>query len=396
MPSEPIPLCEPFLGGREREYVDAVLESGWVSTAGAFVNQFETAFAARLGQPEAVAVASGTAALHLALLAAGVCPNDEVLVPSMTFIASANAVRYAGAWPVFADAESDTWQMDVVQVRDFLETACTHGADGVIHRATGRRVAALLPVHILGHPVDMAALRDAALGLPIIEDATESLGALCHGQPAGTIGEIGCFSFNGNKLITSGGGGMVVARDPATLRRIRHLSTQAKLPGNEYIHDEVGFNYRLTNLQAALGFGQFEQIDRFLERKRTIADTYRHELAGLPGVTFQAEAEWARSAWWLFTALFPDSRGLIRCLAENQIAARPLWQPMHRSAPHAASPSLPCPVADRLFADAVSLPSSVGLSEADQARVCAVIRRFVAENLGESQPSHHNHSHVPR
>jgi perosamine synthetase len=373
---EPIPLCEPSLSGREREYVDEVLRSGWVSSAGPFVNRFEEAFAARLGTPGAVAVASGTAALHLALLACGVRPGDEVLVSAMTFIAPANAVRYAGAWPVFIDADPRTWQMDVAQVRTFLETDCRRTAGGLVNRHTGRRISAILPVHILGHPVDMDALLAAAEphGLPVIEDATESLGAFCRGRAVGTIGRVGCFSFNGNKLITSGGGGMVVSHDPQILRTVRHLSTQAKLPGNEYIHDAIGFNYRLTNLQAALGFAQFEQVDDFLQKKRAIADTYRRALAGIPGLEFQREADWARSAWWLFTILAEGSRDLIRALADENIQSRPLWQPMHRSTPHADSFALPCPVADRLFEGGISLPSSVSLPPDDQKRVCEVLR----------------------
>lgn len=384
MPSrpEPIPLCEPSLTGREREYVDECLRTGWVSTAGLFVNRFEAAFAERLGQSGAVAVASGTAAIHLALLAVGVQPGEEVLVSSMTFIAPANAIRYAGAWPVFIDAEPDFWQMDLRIVREFLSGECEKTSDGLINLRSGRRVSAILPVHILGHPVDMDALMEIAaeFGLKVIEDSTESLGALCRNRPAGTIGHVGCFSFNGNKLITSGGGGMVVSSDPRVLKTVRHLSTQAKEPGNEYIHDHIGFNYRLTNVQAALGVAQLEQVDDFLKRKRAIAGTYHNELRDVPDVEFQSEASWARSAWWLFTILADSSRELITALAAEGISSRPLWQPMHRSAPHAGSFALPCPVADRLFERGVSLPSSAGLSPTDQRRVCEAIRKQAVQH----------------
>lgn len=384
MPSDltPIPLCDPSLNGREREYVDEVLRSGWVSSAGLFVNKFEAAFAGRLDLPEAVAVASGTAALHLALLAVGVRPGDEVLVSSMTFIAPANAVRYVGAWPVFIDAEPDSWQMDLRIVREFLEKECHRTPEGLLNRATGRRISAILPVHILGHPVDMEGLMEIAWAydLKVIEDATESLGASIHGRAAGTIGHVGCFSFNGNKLITSGGGGMVVSGDLAVLKHIRHLSTQAKEPGNEYIHHEIGFNYRLTNVQAALGFAQFEQLDNFLRKKRAISEIYHRELGTVPGIGFQKEAGWARSAWWLFTILTEDSRGLIAALGGGKISARPLWQPMHLSAAHSGSQALPCPVASRLFERGVSLPSSFGLTEADQLRVCEAIRQWAASH----------------
>ncbi len=384
MSSRPIPLCEPSLTGREREYVDECLSTGWVSTAGPFVNRFEAAFAERLGLPEAVAVASGTAAIHLALLAVGVQPNDEVLVSSMTFIAPANAVRYVGAWPVFIDAEPDFWQMDLRIVREFLLRDCERTPDGPINRHTGRRISAILPVHILGHPVDLDGLMEIAgeYGLKVIEDSTESLGAFCRSRPTGTIGHVGCFSFNGNKLITSGGGGMVVSADPQILKTVRHLSTQAKEPGNEYIHDQIGFNYRLTNVHAALGFAQLEQVDEFLQKKRAIAEIYRRELRAVPGLEFQTEADWARSAWWLFTILADSSRELIVALSAEGISSRPLWQPMHCSAPHAGSFTLPCPVADRLFARGVSLPSSVSLTPFDQRRVCEAILTQAA------QPSH--------
>jgi len=382
MPSDltPIPLCDPSLSGREREYVDEVLRSGWVSSAGLFVNKFEAAFAERLGQPEAVAVASGTAALHLSLLAVGVKPDDEVLVSSMTFIAPANAVRYVGAWPVFIDAEPDSWQMDPRIVRNFLEKECQRTPGGLFNRSTGRRISAIMPVHILGHPVDMNEIMEIATAydLKVIEDATESLGAFIHNRPAGTIGHVGCFSFNGNKLITSGGGGMVVSSDPQTLKHIRYLSTQAKEPGNEYIHHEIGFNYRLTNVQAALGYAQFEQLDDFLSKKREISAIYHRELSTVPGIEFQKEADWATSAWWLFTILTEGSRGLISALATEKISARPLWQPMHLSPAHSGSLALPCPVATCLFERGISLPSSVGLSVDDQLRVCEAIRHWAA------------------
>lgn len=384
MPSEVgelIPLCEPSMGAREREYVDECVRSGWVSSVGSFVNRFESEFAARLGVSGAVAVSSGTAALHLALLAAGVRLDEEVLVSSMTFIAPANAVRYAGAWPVFVDAEPEHWQMDVRLLAEFLDSECESRADGVFNRATGRRVSAILPVHILGHPVDMDAVMEIAgrYELKVVEDATESLGAKVRGRPAGTIGHAGCFSFNGNKLITTGGGGMVVSAYKEICRGVRYLSTQAKELGNEYIHKTVGFNYRLTNVQAALGCAQLERVDEFLERKRSIARSYFEALARVPGVLCQREAGWAESAWWLFTILVDparfgrSARELIDALARDGVSSRPLWQPLHLSSAHACSPPASCPVASRLFEQGVSLPSSVGLTEASQRRVCESI-----------------------
>lgn len=385
MPSEtgsiPIPLCEPFLGGREREYVDECLRTGWVSSVGRFVNRFEEEFASRLGIQGAVAVSSGTAALHLALLAVGVKPDDEVLVSTLTFIAPANAIRYVGARPIFIDAEPAHWQMDVHLVREFLENDCERREEGLFNRFSGRRVSAILPVHILGHPVDMDALMQVAeaFDLKVVEDSTESLGATVRSRPTGTIGHVGCFSFNGNKLITTGGGGMVVSPDPQVTQYVRYLSTQAKDPGTEYIHREIGFNYRLTNVQAALGCAQLEQLDAFLDKKQEIAERYSEMLQDLPGLLLPSVAPWAQSCFWLFTVrLDPDhapvtSREMAKILAEENIITRPLWQPLHLSPAH-HSLETPRPVAEALFEQALSLPCSVGLPKADTNKVCRAIR----------------------
>jgi perosamine synthetase len=300
----------------------------------------------------------------------------------MTFIAPANAIRYVGAWPVFIDADPDYWQMDVGKVEDFLKNDCIQRPEGLFNRVTGRKVTAVLPVHILGHPVDMDALELVALryGLKIIEDATESLGAKVRNRPVGTIGDVGCFSFNGNKLMTTGGGGMVVSKNPEICGKVRYLSTQAKEPGNEYIHKSVGYNYRLTNIQAAIGCAQLEQIDNFLEKKRLLAQRYINSLNGLSGIHLQKEAGWATSAYWLFTVLVNEvgfgctSRQLIEKMRQDGITCRPLWEPMHRSLAHHDSLLTSCPMADLLFERGISLPSSVGLSNRDQERVCASIQ----------------------
>lgn len=386
MPSNasPIPLCEPFLGGNERAYVDECISTGWISSVGSFVDRFESEFAQRVGTSRAVAVSSGTAALHLALVAVGVQPNDEVLVSSLTFIAPANAIRYVGAWPVFIDAEPDHWQMDLDAVEAFLTNDCHRTSDGLINRHTHRRVSAILPVHILGHPVDMDRLMEIANAhhLKVVEDAAESLGATVRGRPVGTFGDVGCFSFNGNKLVTTGGGGMAIARDEILTQHIKHLSTQAKLPGNEYIHNEIGFNYRLTNLQAALGCAQLEQIDTFLAAKHRIAQTYQSLLAPIPGISFQKEASWAKSAWWLFTILIDETRfGLsardtIAALSHHAISARPLWQPISSSPAHAPRP---CPNAEALFARAISLPSSVSLTLPSTQSVCSTLAKLAKQ-----------------
>jgi len=376
-----IPLCVPEIHGNEWSYIKECLDTNFVSSVGPFVDRFESELALRIGTKYAVATASGTAALHISLLVAGVQPGDEVIVSTLTFIAPVNAIRYVGAWPVFIDAEPDFWQMDPEKLNEFLVNDC-HVVHGELHnRSTGRRVRAIMPVHILGHPVDMDPVLEAAhrYGLPVIEDATESLGAEYKGKPTGHIGGIGCFSFNGNKIITTGGGGMLVTDNPDWALKAKYLTTQAKDDAFEFIHNEVGFNYRLTNIQAALGCAQLEQLDDNINSKRRIADTYRAGLTGTLGVTLMKEADWAFSIFWMYTILVDpvrsgmDSRGLMRRLAEQNIQARPLWQPAHLSPAHRGAYAVNCSNAERLNQQAVSLPSSVGLKHLEQERVINTI-----------------------
>lgn len=378
---EPVPLAVPEIRGNEWAYVRECLDTGWVSSAGAYVDRFEAAVAAAAGTRFAVATTSGTAALHTAMLVAGVERDDEVLVPALTFIAPANAVRYVGAWPLFVDAEPWFGQMDVGRAAEFLRGCAAR--DGVVRNPrTGRRIRALLPVHILGHPVDLDPLLEEArrLGLPVIEDATESLGASYRGRPVGHLGDLACFSFNGNKLVTTGGGGMLVTDDEAVARRARYLSTQAKDDAIEYVHGAVGYNYRLTNLQAAMGVAQLEQLAGFLAAKRRIAARYTEAVESIAGLQAMAEAPWATSAWWMYTirvseaAYGMDSRELMRCLAQRQIQTRPLWQPLNRSPAHADAPPAECPIAEEWNRTALSLPCSVGLAPEAQDRVIEALR----------------------
>ena len=376
-----IPLSVPDLSGTELSYLQECISTNWLSSSGPFVHKFETELAKYVGVSQAVATSSGTAALHIALLIAGIEPNDEVLLPTLTFIAPANAVRYCGAWPVFIDADPKTWQMDVKKAALFIDEECMSEDGYIINRNSGRRVKAILPVHLLGHPVDMAAVMELAdkNGLHVIEDATESLGTKYYGQMLGSIGHVGVFSFNGNKLITSGGGGAVVTESPELAARARYLSTQAKEDSIEYIHHEIGYNYRLTNVQAAIGLAQIEDIDRRLERKRAIAKRYQSELKDLQGITTPVEPNGTLSSWWLYTILVEktfgiDSRSLLKILESKSIQARPLWQPLHRSPAHNDVSAYGGTVADHIYASALSLPSSVGLSETDISRVTQVIK----------------------
>ena len=376
-----VPLCVPVVRGNEWSYVKECLDTGWVSSVGSYVDRFEREMAARAGTPHAVATVNGTSALHIALLVAGVQPEDEVLVSTLTFIAPANAVRYAGAWPVFIDAEQDYWQMDPARVAEFLRERCER-RDGVLrNRRTGRRVKAIIPVHILGHPVDLDPILALAreFGLAVIEDATESLGARYRGRPLGQLGDMACFSFNGNKIITTGGGGMITTASAAFASKAKYLTTQAKDDPLEYEHHEIGYNYRLTNLQAAMGCAQLEQLDAYIKRKRDTARFYSAALAGVRGISCMQQAPWAESIAWLFTirvdaaAFGMDSRALLRRLDAEKIQTRPLWQPMHRSLAHAGSEVVGGEVADALCRDCLSLPCSADISDAQRERVAAAI-----------------------
>lgn len=379
-----IGLCVPYLGGREAEYLAECIATNYVSSVGPFVARFERAIADYVGTRFAVAAVNGTAALHLALLAVGVKPDDEVLVSTLSFIAPANAVRYCGAWPVFIDAEIQHWQMNPAAVAEFLEDRCVVREGLTVNVTTGRIVRAIVPVHILGHPVDMDLILELSrrYGLSVVEDATESLGARYRGRQVGTLGDIACLSFNGNKLITTGGGGMVITNNRKFAECCAYLSTQAKDDPIEYVHRAVGFNYRLTNIPAALGCAQMERIDDHIAAKRRIALRYASDLRAIPGLRPQAEATWAESIWWMTTIRVDreeyglKSREVMHALQQRGIATRPLWQPLHRSPAHTAAvesnPS-PCPIAERLASEALSLPSSVGLTESEQEKVVSAL-----------------------
>lgn len=377
-----IPLSVPEIRGNEWKYIKECLDTGWVSSVGSFVERFEVEVAATVGARYAVATASGTAALHIALLVAGVEEDDEVLVPALTFIAPANAVRYVGAWPRFVDVDPDYWQMDPEKVVTFLDQECRWANGELRNKTTGRRIKAIVPVHILGHPVDMDPIRDAArkYNLVTIEDGTESLGAKYKDRMVGHLGDIACFSFNGNKIITSGGGGMIVTENASWAERARYLTTQARDSAVEYIHNSIGFNYRLTNIQAAMGVAQLERLDEYLERKQRHARAYAQALCEVPGVAVPREAAWAVHTFWLYTILVDpyeygcSSRELIALLKSRHIESRPLWMPIPMTPAHRQSDGTPMDVSRRLYERAVSLPSSVGLTAEERGEVIGVIR----------------------
>lgn len=380
-PNGVIPLCVPEIRGREWEYLKDCLDTGWVSSVGPYVDRFEREIANYVGVKHAVATVNGTAALHTALLVAGIEPEDEVLVSNLTFIAPANAIRYVGAYPVFIDAERQYWQLDPQRVADFLNDECSAIDGRLYNKQTGRRVRAILPVHILGHPVDLDPILELAhkYNLCVIEDATEALGAEYKGARVGKAGDIACFSFNGNKLITTGGGGMLVTDNADYAQQAKYLTTQAKDDSLEYIHNHVGYNYRLTNTQAALGCAQLEQLDEYIEIKRRTADYYLETLQSVPGITPMGQAKWAYSTFWMYTILVDaveygmDSRALLRHLDRVGIQTRPLWQPMNLSPVYRDTVSSTYPVSRDLNRDALSLPCSVGITTEELAVVTDAI-----------------------
>jgi perosamine synthetase len=386
-----VPLAVPEIRGNEWCYVKECLDSSWVSSVGSYVDRFEQMVAQQSGTRFAVATVNGTSALHISLLLAGVEAGDEVLVSTLTFIAPVNAIRYVGAWPVFIDAEPTYWQMDPTRVVEFLERECLWKDGALYNRHTGRRVKAIVPVHVLGHPADVDQIVEAAkkFNLRVIEDATEGLGAAYKGRPLGSSGDIACFSFNGNKIITTGGGGMLVTDNEEWAQRARYLTTQAKDDPVEYVHGEVGYNYRLTNLLAAVGCAQMEQLPSYIAAKRRIAARYTEALAAIPGLSPMKNAPWAASTFWMYTVLVEeeefgiDSRQLMRLLAVQQIQSRPLWQPIHRSPAHRSKDPVVMPVADRLTRKGLSLPCSVGLSESEQDKVIGALLKIGSDRSSE-------------
>jgi perosamine synthetase len=386
MSRERIALAEPTLGGNAGRYLEECLATNYVSSMGPFVERFEREFAAFVGTRYAVACASGTAALHLAFTVLGVGPGDEVLVPSLTFVASANPVRYVGATPVLVDSEAETLNLDPQLVADELRRRARLGL---------AQPKAIEVVHLVGHPAALEPILEAAgdHGLPVVEDASEALGATwtaggLAGRQVGSAGRIGCFSFNGNKIITTGGGGMLTTDDEGLARRARHLSTQARLPGRAYRHDEVGFNYRLSNVAAALGVAQLEQLPDLLARRRALAARYDAALAGIGGLLPARRASWADPSFWLYTAeLEPDQAldrdALLDGLEAAGVEARPIWTPLHLLPLYADAPRLGGSVAERIFAGAVSLPSSSGLPPSAQVRVVDALRDLLAARRAE-------------
>ena len=370
-PAEPVGLHEPEFAGNEWAYVKECLDTGWVSSAGRFVNEFEVRLAAFTGARHAVAVVNGTAGLHAALLAAGVMPGDEVIVPALTFVATANAVVHCGAIPHFADADFARLGMDPEALADHLARIAEPVATGFRNRSSGRRLAAVVPMHTFGHPVDMERLLRVLepYRLPVVEDAAESLGSWIGDRHTGRFGRAGVISFNGNKVVTTGGGGAIITDDDSLARSLRHLTTTAKLPHRwEFVHDQVAYNYRMPNLNAALGCAQLERLPDMLRRKRLLADAYAGVFAAGEDFRFVVEPAGCTSNYWLNAIRLapPLAAGRDELLDAAHAAGyqlRPVWQLMHRLPMYAECPRAPLPVAEALASTLLNLPSSPRLAE---------------------------------
>lgn len=361
-----VALHEPSFSGVERELVMACLDSGYVSSVGAYVDEFEARLREFTGAKHAVVVVNGTAALQVALTLAGVEPGDEVLVPSLTFVATANAVKHCGAFPHFVDSNTDTLGLDPAALDEYLK-GIVEATQGVPrNRETGARISAVVPMHAFGHPVDLAGLIEVAARhrIPIVEDAAESLGSTYQGRHTGTFGLLGTLSFNGNKLVTTGGGGAILTDDPELARHAKHLTTTAKRPHRwEFFHDEVAWNYRLPNLNAALGCAQMERLPDFLARKRLLADRYQAALQGCRGVQFVPAPSGTVSNYWLNTLRLatPDLATRDTVLAATNDAGyqcRPVWGLLHQLPMFEDAPRAPLTVAERLRTSLINVPSS--------------------------------------
>jgi perosamine synthetase len=365
----PVGLHEPRFGGREWDYLKECLDSTFVSSVGKFVDRFEADLATFTGAKRAIAVVNGTAALHVALLLAGVEPGDEVLVPTLTFVATANAVAYCHATPHFVDSEFRTLGLDAVALREHL-LSTTEQRDGhCVNRATGRVIRAMVPMHAFGHPCDIDRLLSLSseFGIVLVEDAAESLGSYVGSRHTGTFGLVGTLSFNGNKTITTGGGGALLTNDDAVGARAKHLTTTAKQSHRwAFLHDQVGYNYRLPNLNAALGCAQLEQLHEFVADKRRLHDAYARRFEGLAGVQLMKEPTGCTSNYWLQALLLDEDQAQLRDAvlgATNDAGymTRPAWTLMHRLPAFAACPRAALQVAESIERRLINIPSSAGL-----------------------------------
>lgn len=372
-----IPLSVPNLKGNELKYLTEAMNEEWVSTAGPFIGKFEDNIADYVHVKNAIACQSGTAGLHLALLTCGVLPGEEVIVPTLTFIAAVNPVRYVGAEPVFMDCD-DNLTLDGDKLEQFIKNECIWNGKSVINKATNKRIRAVLVVHVFGNMVNMKKICDVTnkYKLKLIEDATEALGSYYkdeHGKQyfAGTIGDIGVFSFNGNKIITTGGGGMVVTNNEEYAQRVRYLSTQAKDDTLFFIHNEIGYNYRMTNIQAAIGLGQLEQLENFITTKKDNFQEYLNQ-----GIKLKEFREDVRPNYWFYSYQSKKRDSLIQYLHSNNIQSRPIWKLIHTLLPYNKNQCYRIEKANQYYDSIVNIPCSSNLQRNEIIRVAECIKEF--------------------
>lgn len=388
-----IPLSIPNFEGNERKYVDDAIDQGWVSTGGAYINQLEKNMAAFLHTDEVAACQSGTSGLHLALIDIGVTPNDMVIVPTLTFIAAVNPVRYQFAVPIFMDCD-DSLCMDPVKLRKFCEEECTYRDKGLYHNLTGKQIKAIVVVHVFGNMADMEAIMDIAetYGLKVVEDATEALGTKYTsgrfaGKYAGAIGDYGAYSFNGNKIITTGGGGAVTARNADAVKHIRYLSTQSKDDPLFYVHNEIGYNYRMTNVQAALGVAQLEELPEFINRKQRNYELYAKEFQNCPYCELMDFRETTDSNKWFYSLKIDFSqfdfsvKDLISLLHEKGVQTRAIWGLIHHQLPYRNCIAYQIEKAEIYSASILNIPCSTHITEEEIIYVATQIKEILGEHF---------------
>ena len=378
-----IPLSVPKIEGNESKYVLDCLNTGWISSAGSYVNQFEDMVAKYAGAKYGVACMNGTVGLHIAQVLLGITKDDHVIAPNITFIATLNAIKYTGAQPILIDVDINNWQMDLGLLEQYLEQntefKTTKSGTYCFDTSTNKRVRAIMPVHVLGNIGDMDRLLAIAkkYHLDIIEDSTEALGATFKNKHAGTFGKIGVFSFNGNKIISTGGGGVIVTDDQAIAKKARHLTTQAKISAMDYIHDEIGYNYRLVNVLAAIGVAQMETFNATLQSKASMDRFYRKHLNNVGDIKFQQIPEGTHPNGWLFTFRTSKMRQLLAYLNSNGVQARPFWMPMNQLEMFKKDIYITnANVSATVYDTSISIPSSTGITNKQLQTVVETIKAF--------------------
>jgi perosamine synthetase len=375
-----IPLSVPNISGNEWKYVKDCLDTGWISSVGSYVTKFEQMVADFAGAKYGVAAVNGTAALHIALLLSGVKQGDYVILPNLTFVASANSIKYLGAEPLLIDADPNLWQMDLDLLEEFLENETDEKDGRLFHIKDGRYIGAIMPVHILGNICDMDRFLSIVkkYPLPIVEDSTEALGSTYKGKSAGTFSPLACFSFNGNKIISTGGGGVIVSNDEALAKHAKHITTTAKASPDEYYHDEIGYNYRLVNVLAAIGVAQMEQLPAFIQRKRECTAFYKKELTGVADIRFQQELPDVVTNAWLVTIQTEKQQELLDHLNANGILSRRFWMPMNKLPMYKDCVYIQQQDrADYIYRTCLSIPSSTNITNEQLSIVASAIKAAI-------------------